>query len=163
NDVNEQFGVAGRIVQLDPFLVSADNGAGGVFGGRLRRRLNARFSAEFSVDALAKSSSAPDGFAGGVEATRQSFPGAFTSLLASGPFNQVVTDATASAEEGSRRDMTATAALNVHLARWGAFAAYATGGGGITAGTGSMATADLAGRYRFVIAGEVPISETDTT
>jgi len=163
NDVNEQFGAAGRIVPLDPFLVSAENGAGGVFGGRLRRRLNARYSLEFSVDVLSTSSSAPDGFAGGVEATRQSFPTAFTGLLATGPFTQVVADATASAEEGSRRDMTATAALNVHLARWGAFAPYATGGGGITFGTGSMATADLAGHYRFVIAGETPISETDTT
>ena len=163
NDVNEQFGTAGGIVPLDPFLVSAGSGSGGVFGGRLRRRLNQRFSLEFSVDVLASSSSAPDGFAAGVEATRQSFTPAFSSLLATGPFTGVAIDATGSAEEGSGRDVTATAALNVHLARWGAFGLYATGGGGITAGTGSMASADLTGHYQFVIAGESPISETDTT
>ena len=163
NDVNEQFGAAGRITPLDPFLVPGEAGRGGVFGARLRRRITTRFSAEFSVDVLSTSSSAPDGFAGGVEASRQSFTSAFTSLLATGPVTGIAIDATTSTEEGSRRDMTATAAVNVHLPRFWVLDPYATAGGGISTGTGAMASAELTGQYRFAIAAETPISETDTT
>jgi hypothetical protein len=53
NDVNEQFGTAGRITPLDPFLVAGEAGGGGVFGARLRRRVSDRFSAEFSFDGFA--------------------------------------------------------------------------------------------------------------
>lgn len=163
NDVNEQFGTAGRITPLDPFLVAGEAGGGGVFGARLRRRLTDRFSAEFSFDVLASSSSAPDGFADGVEASRQSFTPAFRSLLATGPFTGIQVDATATAADGARRDMTATAAVNVDLPRLWSLAPYATVGGGLTTGTGSMASAELTGHYQFSIAAETPISETDTT
>ena len=37
---------------------------------------------------------------------------------------------------------------------------YVTVGGGVTAGSGSV-SADLTGRYRFSILGEVPINESD--
>jgi hypothetical protein len=163
NDVTEQFGAAGRVTPLDPLLVATPAGRGGVFGARLRRRVTDRFSAEFSFDVLSSSSAHPDGFAAGVEATRQSFTSAFTSLLATGPFTGVAIDATASTAEGSRRDMTATGAVNIDLPRLWSLAPYATAGGGIAFGTGSMASAELTGQYRFAIAAEAPISETDTT
>lgn len=160
NGVNEAFGASGRITPLDAIFVSPGGDRSGAFGVRVHRRLNARWSAEFGVDTTA-AASAPGGFAAAIEASRASFATAFTSLLATGPFNAVAIDAVASSDDGSRRETTATAALNLHWKGWGSFAPYATVGGGIAAGSGAMATADLSGRYGFIVAGDLPIAETD--
>jgi hypothetical protein len=162
NAVNGQFGTSARITPLDALLVSPGAGGGAVAGARLRCRVNARVSAEFSLDMLPGGRSAPEGFAAAVDATRQSFTSAFSGLLSTGPFSGVVIDATAAADEGARRDISATAALNVHVKNWRALAPYATVGGGVIGGVGSSASASLTGRYRFTVLGDLPVDETDS-
>ena len=74
----------------------------------------------------------------------------------------MLVDATgASATEVRRRDTALTLALSVRFKRWGSLVPYGTFGGGVIAGSGSLPSASLEGRYRFSVLGEVPIDETD--
>ena len=121
-------------------------------GVRVRRRLNGRLSLEIGVDALTRPEDQSSGLAEGIESSRVSFTPAFTGLLATGPFGGVVVDATGSTvAEARRRETAATLSMNARLGRWGSFVPYATFGGGVVAGSGSLPSASLEGRYRFSI------------
>jgi hypothetical protein len=162
NGVNADFGIPGRIAPLDAIFAPLDSARVAVVGVRVRRRLNGRLSWEIGVDAFTRPEDRSSGLAEGIESSRGSFTSAFTGLLATGPFGGVVVDATGSAvAEPQRRETAATLSLNARLGRWGPVVPYATFGGGVVVGSGSLPSASVEGRYRFSIVNEVPIDETD--
>jgi hypothetical protein len=162
NGANAELGGTGRITPLDAVFAPLDSTRVGAAGVRLRRRLSPRISAEISVDALTGPDDRGSDLAAAVDASRDSFRTAFTGLLRTGPFAGVVVDATGeSANAVRRRDTAVTFALSTRFPPWGSFVPYGTFGGGVIAGTGSLPSASLEGRYRFSILGEVPIDETD--
>ena len=162
NGVNADFGNPGRIAPLDASFAPLGSSRVAVVGVRVRRRLGGRMALEIGVDAFTRPEDRSSGFAGAVESARSSFKTAFTDLLATGPFAAVAVDAAGStAADVRRRETAATLSLNARLARWGSFAPYATFGGGVVTGSGSLPSASLEGRYRFSILGQVPIDETD--
>jgi hypothetical protein len=161
NDVNAEFDSLNQITPLDTLFSRLGSARVAIVGVRLRRRLTDRFSAELSVDAVTRPEDRVDGFGAAVDATRRSFTTAFAGLLSTGPFDGVAIDATGAAEAGHRRETAATVAINARLGAWGSFVPYATCGGGVMTGSGSLPSAALEGRYRFSILGEVPIDETD--
>jgi hypothetical protein len=162
NGVNAEFGVAARIVPLDAAFSPLLSSRVPVAGARVRRRLNDRLSLEIGVDALTRSEDRSSGLTAAVESTRASFRTAFAGLLGSGPFLGVTVDATAAtASEVRRRELATTGAIVARFTPWGAFVPYATFGGGVVTGSGTLPSATLEGRYRFAILGEVPIDETD--
>jgi len=162
NGANAELGATGRITPLDAVFAPLGSTRVGAVGVRLRRRLSGRMSAEISVDALTRPDDRVSAFAAAVESARDTFKTAFTGLLRTGPFAGVVVDASgASATAVRRRDTAVTLALSARFRSWGSFVPYATFGGGVIAGTGSLPSASLEGRYRFSIVGEVPIDETD--
>jgi hypothetical protein len=160
NGVNEEFGGASRIAALDSLFAAAKGGRTGAAGVRLRRSMSPTSSLELAFDFLGSAAAAAD-VSAAVDAARRSFGDTFTELLASGPFTSVAVDAAAESRGGERREIAATAAYNSDLAKLGPLTPYITIGGGIVASTGGAASAELIGRYRFSILGEVPIDETD--
>lgn len=162
NDVNAQFGTAARLTPLDSLLRTPDTGATAIVGVRVRRYMSARTSLEFGLEMTPSAAKAAGDLTAAIEATRSSFTTAFAGLLGSGPFSGVAVDATSTADEGSYRETSATAALNVHWRTAHALRPYATAGGGVLFGSGSLPAAQLSAGYRFSILGEVPIVETDT-
>ena len=162
NGVNADFGIAARITPLDAIFAPLDSSRVAAVGVRVRRRLNGRLSFEIGVDALTRPEDRSSGLEAALDAARSSFKTAFTGLLATGPLAAVVVDATGSAAaEVRRRETAATVALSARLGRWGSFVPYATFGGGILTGSGSLPSARVEGRYRFSILNEVAIDETD--
>jgi hypothetical protein len=162
NGVNADFGNPGRITPLDAIFAPLESSRVPVVGVRVRRRLNGRMSLEIGVDAFTRPEDRSSGLAAAVESSRSSFKTAFTGLLATGPFAAVVADAVGSTvTEVRRRETAATLSLSARLGRWGSFVPYGTFGGGVVAGSGSLPSASLEGRYRFSILNEVPIDETD--
>jgi hypothetical protein len=162
NGVNADFGIPGRISPLDAIFGPLDSSRVAAAGVRVRRRLSGRLSLEIGVDAFLRPEDRSSGLAAAVDSTRDSFKAAFTGLFATGPFAAVAVDATGSATaEVRRRETAATLSLSARLARWGSWAPYATFGGGVLAGSGSLPSASIDGRYRFSILNEVPIDETD--
>ena len=162
NDVNAELGATGRITPLDAVFAPLGSARVGSVGVRVRRRLSARMSAEISVDTLTGSDDRVSDLSTAVEASRDSFRTAFTGLLRTGPFAAVVVEATsASATEVRRRDTAVTFALSSRFRPWGSLVPYGTFGAGVMAGSGSLPSASLEGRYRFSVLGEVPIDETD--
>ena len=162
NGANAELGGTGRITPLDAVFAPLGSKRVGAVGVRLRRRLSERMSMEISVDALTGPDDRISDLSAAVETSRDSFKTAFTGLLRTGPFAGVVVDATgASATEVQRRDTAVTLALSARFPAWGSFVPYATFGGGVMAGSGSLPSASLEGRYRFSILGEVPIDEAD--
>ncbi len=161
NAVLGQFGSTAQVAPLDPAFAAATGGSTGVVGARLRRTLNPRWSAEISVDSTTSSAAASSAFTRAIDETRQSFASAFAALLDTGPFGAPVIDTSAISDRGRRRDMTATVALNARLATWGSLSPYATFGGGISAGSGNLPSANVRAAYHFSILGEVPISESN--
>jgi hypothetical protein len=161
NGAAEDLGSTSRIAPLDAIFSPLGARHPSLVGFRLRRHVSARWSAEFSVDTeLTKSS--PNQFARAIEETRRSFPDAFAGLLATGPFQVTALTASAETDSGGRRESTVTAALNAHWKPWKSFAPYATFGGGLAAGSGSLPSARIEGRYQFSILREVTVSETDS-
>jgi hypothetical protein len=162
NGVNAEFGKAGRIAPLDGAFGPLASTRVASVGIRVRRRLSDRLSAEIGVDAFTRPEDTSSGLDAAIEASRGSFRTALTDLLASGPFSAVTVDAIGTTgTETRRRETAATLALNARFAAWGAFVPYLTVGGGVLTGSGSLPSASIQGRYRFSIAGEVPIDETD--
>lgn len=162
NGVNADFGNPGRITPLDAIFAPLDSSRVAAAGVRVRRRVSGRLAVEISVDAFLRPEDRSTGLAAAVEATRESFKAAFTGLLASGPFAAVAVDATGSAATAvERRETAATLSLTARVARWGSLVPYATFGGGVLTGSGSLPSASIEGRYRFSILNEVPIDETD--
>ena len=164
NGVAEEFAASSRIAPLDPVFSAAGGGWTGAAGARVRRRLSARVSAEFSADWLGTPESASADFAQTVAAARTSYVATIRDVLATGPFSSVLVDATASATTARPREMAATGALNLEFAPIARLAAtpYVTLGGGVLVARGVLPSAELAGRYRFVVLGEVPIDESDS-
>jgi hypothetical protein len=162
NDVNAEFDLAARIAPLDHALRSTGLGAVGAGGGvRLRRGLTPRVSLEVGIDFARAPGGASGDLLSAAEQARSSFESAFTALLASGPFTGVVVDATTARTRGSGREVSATAAVNLHFRKRGAFVPYATLGGGVTVGTGALPSVTLDGDYRFSVLSDVPIHEHD--
>ena len=161
NGVAEEFGGAARVSSLDTLFSAPPGRRHGAAGARIRRRLSPRMSAEFSVDWFTGAAARPAGFVDAIEAARRSYLATMGELLASGPFSAPLIEATASSDAGSRRELAATGALNADLGRVAGFTPYATFGGGLLTGTGAWPSAELTGRYRFFILGEVPIDESE--
>jgi hypothetical protein len=162
NDVNAQFGIDPRVTPLETMLRTPDSGAAAILGIRVRRYMSPRTSVEFGLETTPSATKAPDDFAAAVEATRSSFTTAFGALAGSGPFSGVSIDATAAADPGAYRETSVTGALNVHWRTAHALRPYATAGGGVLFGSGSLPSAQLSAGYRFSILGEVPIVEMDS-
>jgi hypothetical protein len=161
NDVNEELGGASAIATLDPVFAAVKGSRTAVLGARLRRSLSPGTTLEFSVDSLGSASIAPD-LAAAVESARASFGDTFTELLRSGPFTSLAVDAAAEvAGEGGRLEFAITGGFNSDVGRLGPLTPYLTFGGGILTGSGAVPSAELSGRYRFSILGQVPIDETD--
>jgi hypothetical protein len=162
NGVNGELGAAGRITPLDAAFAPLGSSRAGAAGVRVRRRFSDRMSAEISVDALTGSDDRVSNLAAAIESSRASFKTAFGDLLHTGPFAAVVVDATSTSPMAARgRDTAVTLAVSARFRSWGPFVPYATFGGGVMTGAGSLPSASLEGRYRFSILGEVPIDETD--
>ena len=161
NDVNEEFQGTSRITPLDSLFARVEGGRTGVAGVRLRHSGGGARSIEFSVEFLGNARVAPSDFAATVESARRTFSETFAELLRSGPFTSVVTDATAEAIGGARREIAATVALNTDVGSLGPLTPYLTFGGGIVTGTGTLPSAQVSGRYRFSVLGQVPIDESD--
>ena len=162
NGVNGELGAAGRITPLDAAFAPLGSSRVGAAGARVRRRFSGRMSAEISVDALSGPDDRVSDLAAAVDSSRATFKTAFGDLLRTGPFAGVVVDATSTTPSPARRrDTAVTVALGARFKPWGSFVPYATLGGGIMAGAGSLPSASLEGRYRFSILGEVPIDESD--
>jgi len=123
--------------------------------------MSPRMSLEFAVETTPAAAKATDDLTAAVEATRSSFISAFAGLLGSGPLSAVSINAAGSADAGSFRETSATAALNVHWRTTHALRPYATAGGGVLFGSGSLPSAQLSAAYSFSILGEVPVAETD--
>jgi hypothetical protein len=162
NQVNGQFGIAALIEPLDAALggTALSTGAGFAGGVRVRRHLSSRFSAEFSLDLFPASADLSQAFNAAAEATRASFVPAFEGLLSTGPFTDIDVSAS-SASAGSALEVAATGTLVYQLGPAGGFVPYLTFGGGVITGAGSGPSLTLEGRYRFDIAAQVPIDETD--
>jgi hypothetical protein len=163
NDVNAAFGQPNRLSPLDAGFDSPEFDPGGraAFGISVRRTMTPRVSIEFNVDAVSSAVRLPDGLIAAAESSRESFESAIAGLLSSGPFSDVALSATRATSEGSRRDLSATTALNIHFRPLGSLVPYVTAGAGVVAGTGSAPSVTLEGHYRFSILDAVPIDETD--
>ena len=161
NAVNEEFGGAARLAPLDSLFARVDSGATAVAGARLRRAVSTRTSLEIGVDFLGHPPLAPGDLEDVVESTRRSFGETFNELLQSGPFTSLGAQANSETTNASRRELAVTAAFNSDLGGLGPLTPYLTVGAGIVAGSGTEPAAQLTGRYRFSILGQVPIDETD--
>ena len=161
NDVNEEFGGTSRVAALDPLFARVRPGRTGAFGARLRRSLSPSASWELAFDFLGNAAVAPGDFASAVESARRSFDDTFTELLRSGPFNALAVDAVAAVTSSARKEFATTISLNTDFGRAGPLTPFLTFGGGIVTGSGAVPSAELSGRYRFSVLGQLPIDETD--
>ncbi len=163
NDVNASFALTPRVAPLDTAFESPgfEAGARAAFGVRVRRALTARVWAEFGLDTAPASADLPDALDDAAESTRASFESAFGALLSTGPFTNVSIGATRQATSGSRRDVVATAALNVDVTPLRSFVPYFTAGAGVASGTGDAPSMVLEGRYRFSVLNLTSIEEID--
>ena len=162
NDVNGEFDIPARVTPLDAaFARSAGRGAAS-FGVRLRRVLNPRVSAEFAADFSPSAADAPDGFEAAIDETLDSFESAFGSLLSTGPLLPALFGSSASQDPGQLRESTFTGSVNVRLKQWKSGGPYLTVGAGFASISGTPPSAQLGASYSFRIAGEVPISESDS-
>ena len=161
NAVNEEFAGTSRIGALDSVFVATEPRSTGIAGARLRRSISARAAFELAVDFLGNAHVATADFAATIESARHSFTDTFTELLGSGPFAGIVVEAAADVTADTRREIAATASMNTDVGRLGPLTPYVTVGGGIVTGVGALPSAQLSGRYRFSVLGQVPIDETD--
>jgi len=163
NGVNAEFGVVSRIAPLDSALATLGlTGANAsAFGLRVRRSLTDHLTIEFSADMMPGSRELSPALLDAVELSRVSFVTAFSGLLAAGPFNNPVVNATTSVSSRSSRDVATTIA-----AQWtfkaGSMQPYVSLGGGLVHKMGDLPAVTLTGTYRFSILNTVPINESDT-
>src|SRR5213079_3298738 len=95
NGVNGELGAVGRITPLDAAFGPLASSRVGAAGVRVRRRVSNRISAEISMDALTGPDDSASDLAQALDASRAGFKTAFTDLFRTGPFANVVVDATA--------------------------------------------------------------------
>jgi hypothetical protein len=158
--------LASPITPLDPVLRSSalERANGASVGVRVGRRLGGRLTAELAVDYnFARLELSRDSLAG-IEASRASFIRAW-----SGPFfynPSVSSDATIRARGG--RQLLASGALNVSLAKGRTLEPYVTIGGGFVWNRDTALAATLVGGYQIRVALgppfniTLPFNETDT-
>lgn len=161
NGALQDFGLTSRIAPLDASFASLRSARAAVFGVRVRRRLQPRTWLEVSVDTLDGSPVNGAAIPGAVDATRASFTTAFGSLLSTGPFSATSVSAQGTASSGSYSETTYSVCLNREVGRAGALRPYVTIGAAAVLPGGELPWATLQGRYTTLIAGEVPIDETD--
>ena len=163
NNVAAEFGVASRITPLDAALGPRSLGDAGAaeVGVRLRRRLSARYSVESGVDVTATRLGFPDSLVEAVDATRATFQTTMAALLATGPFSAPTVSTSATVAAGSGREIALTGSLVRDYAPWAGFLPFTTIGAGVILQAGRSPSLAVDGRYRFTIAGSVPIDETD--
>jgi len=162
NDVNGEFDVAARITPLDAVFAKSAGRSAASFGLRLRRSMNPYVSAEFAADFSASAVDAPDGFEDAIEVTRDSFVSAFGGLLATGPLLPALFASSSSQDAGRLRENTFTGGVNIRLDDWHWGSSYVTLGAGFASTSGTLPSANVGGGYSFRIAGEVPISESNS-
>jgi hypothetical protein len=160
NGALADFTRSARITPLDTAFAPLPAARVAAFGVRVRRALRPRTSLEISVEAM-PGSLKKDAVGAAIEQSRATFVQAFTDLFQSGPFTSIAVDATGSASAASYRETALTIGFNSDLDRIGPFVPYLTFAGGVLAGSGTLPSAALHGRYRVVILGEVPIGEDD--
>ena len=161
NAVNADFELAGQVTPLDAAFAAPDVSRTATFGARLRRHLSSQWAMEFAFDMTASAALDTGTLAAVAATTRDTFQSAMGDLLATGPFNAVAIDADVGSESGGRRETAITFALNRRFGSWGAFAPYATFGGGLVMGSGAQPGSIIEARYQFRIVDEVPIEESD--
>jgi hypothetical protein len=162
NGVNAEFGIPGRIAALDAAIATLSlTGANApAFGLRLRRIVSDRIAVEFSADMMPGSRELSPELLAAVDQARTSFVSAFNGLLATGPFTNVMVNATATTTNKSARDLATTLAAQ-WMFKAGSLEPYVSLGGGLVHKMGDLPSVTLTGNYRFSIAGTVPINETD--
>jgi hypothetical protein len=163
NDVNQAFGVSGRITPVDSILGedAVSRGAAVAFGARLRRRMASRFALEVAFDVLPGSQDFADHVEPAAEATRASFEPAFSSLFTTGPFTGAFVQATKTLVATSTQDLAVTGALQYAWRPGATLMPYVTLGGGLLTSAGGEPSVTFAGNYRLNIVNQVPIQETD--
>lgn len=162
NGVNNAFGLSQKVQPLDSALTSLGlDSTGPVFAFRVRRTLTPRFSAEFSVDLLGGSAHLSDSLVSAVGTTSTSAKAALSALLATGPFTNVVVDASSSTSNGANRQIATTGALVWHFWLHPGWTPYTTFGAGVLSGAGDLPSATVQDAYRATILGTVPIAEAD--
>lgn len=163
NEANGQLG-AGTITPLDTVLRSLglSSAPGASLGMRARFIMSPRLSVEVSFDRLMRSRSFTDAMKGGLEASRSTFESAMTGLFGSGPFTATTVKATNQLTNGQNGEVAVAGGIVLRLRNTEVFVPYLTVGGGIVRPTGHLPTAQLQGHYQTMLAGSVPIDETDT-
>jgi hypothetical protein len=165
NQVAEEFRVPGRITPLDTVLrASGLSDRGAIpFGARIRHPWRTRHAIEVGVDVLATNVGLSNALIDGVQAARTSFQTTFEELLATGPFTGPIVTTSSTLADGSSREIALTGALVIELAPFSGVVPFVVAGGGVLAQMGTPPTVSVEGRYRFSIAGTIPlpVDETD--
>jgi len=162
NDVASGFGLSNRITPLDPALTPNGGGAGQFMAGvRLTRVLQPPWSVEVGLEFATRPDSLSDDLMARFNDTAATFQSTFRELLATGPFTGAIVNSGLTAATGTSADATVTVALRTRMAPIRGFETYAVAGGGLVLPLGDGTTAGIQGRYRFQIAGTVPIDEAD--
>jgi hypothetical protein len=165
NQVNAAMFISPRITPLDPALQSSvDRQGGGLFGVRVSRQLNDRLSAEFSFDYSRSQLEMSDATLSAVEASRASFISAWNGVLGTAPilFQSPVVTSTTTIVNGAGRQAFTVGALNINLTKAGRFTPFAILGAGVVSHLGEAPSVTIAGRYRFLFGGGIPVEESDT-
>jgi hypothetical protein len=166
NNVNQEFSLTDRITPLDAALDRSGLAASGApyFGVRFRRpltMLQRRFAIEAGVDVMAASARIGSDLQAAAGVSAASFESAFGALLATGPFTNAAVDATTTVAGGTSREIVLTGGLEYEFAPFASLTPYVVGGGGLIVQAGTSPAVTLTGHYEFLIAGAVPINETD--
>lgn len=164
NNVAAEFGVAPRVTPIDDRLRAGGlNDAGApTFSVRARRSLQSPYSLEFGLDMLARATAVNQTMLDALSESRGSFEETLRAVLPSPLFTGLDVTGSATAADGSSRELILTAAIHNQLRPFGRFVPYAIAGGGLTLQTGDLPSATVTTRYRFRIQDVVPIDETDT-
>ena len=135
----------GSIVPLDGVLAHspAAGTSGGAVGVRVARKITSRVSAEFSLDYAAGGLVMSDAARAGIETTRTSFVGAWTSLMSLPTRGTQSVSATATIHDATGGRVITTGAAIVDLLRHRQLVPYVALGVAIVASTGDAPSAIL--------------------
>lgn len=165
NQVNAAFGIAPRITPLDPVLQSTVVRTGSsLFGIRVGRRINERFGAEFSFDYSRSQLEMTGTDVSAIEASRVSFISAWNGVIATAPilFQSPVVTSTSTMVNRAGRQAFTVGALDINLTKAGKLTPFAILGAGVVSHLGDAPSVTIAGRYRFLFGGVIPVEESDT-
>jgi hypothetical protein len=165
NQVNTAFGIAPRITPLDPVLQSTVvRTSSTLFGVRVGRQINERFGAEFSFDYSRSQLEMTEPDVSAIEASRASFISAWNGVMGTAPmlFQSPVVTSTSTIVNRAGRQAFTVGALNINLTKAGRFTPFAMLGAGVVSRLGDAPSVTIAGRYRFLFGGVIPVEESDT-